>query len=176
MKAVASLPGGGRVHTLFNTHWHPEQTGLNERLGAAGTTIIAHENTRLWLTTDVKWPWNGRVFTRLPKAARLHGWRRTWYRFRQRRSALIALIFIVLMLLVAVFAPVLAPYSPSDQHLSDRHHQGDRQPRGQPVHTPRFEVVRNLRGEKEEQSDGHEEQDEFPELLRPDAAENRIAH
>ena len=52
------------VHTLFNTHWHPEQTGSNERLGKAGKTIIAHENTRLWLTTDVTWPWNGQRFTR----------------------------------------------------------------------------------------------------------------
>ena len=33
MKAVAGLPGGGPVHTIFNTHWHPEQTGSNERLG-----------------------------------------------------------------------------------------------------------------------------------------------
>ena len=62
-------PGGGRVHTLFNTHWHPEQTGSNGRLGAAGTTIVAHENTRLWLATDVTWPWNDRTFKRLPKAA-----------------------------------------------------------------------------------------------------------
>ena len=61
MKAVAGLPGGGPVHTLFNTHWHPEQTGSNETLGKAGRTIIAHENTRLWLTTDVVWPWNGRA-------------------------------------------------------------------------------------------------------------------
>jgi cyclase len=69
MKEVAGLPGGGAVHTLFNTHWHPEQTGLNERLGSAGKTIIAHENTRLWLTTDVTWPWNGQRFKRLPKIA-----------------------------------------------------------------------------------------------------------
>jgi len=69
MKAVASLPGGGPVHTIFNTHWHPEQTGSNERLGQAGKTIIAHENTRLWLTTDVTWPWNGQRFNRLPKIA-----------------------------------------------------------------------------------------------------------
>jgi glyoxylase-like metal-dependent hydrolase (beta-lactamase superfamily II) len=69
MKAVASLPGSGPVHTLFNTHWHPEQTGLNERLGKAGTTIIAHENTRLWLASDVTWPWNGQRFKRLPKIA-----------------------------------------------------------------------------------------------------------
>jgi cyclase len=69
LKMIAELPGGGRVHTLFNTHWHPEQTGLNERLGAAGTTIIAHENTRLWLSTDVTWSWNGQRFKRLPKVA-----------------------------------------------------------------------------------------------------------
>jgi len=69
MKAVAGLPGGGPVHTIFNTHWHPEQTGSNEVVGKAGRTIIAQENTRLWLTTDVTWPWDGRRFTRLPKVA-----------------------------------------------------------------------------------------------------------
>ena len=69
MKAVSSLPGGGPVHTIFNTHWHPEQTGSNERLGMAGAAIIAHENTRLWLTTDITWPWNGRRFKRLLKIA-----------------------------------------------------------------------------------------------------------
>ena len=69
LKAAMGLPGGGPVHTLFNTHWHPEQTGSNERLGKAGATIIAQENTRLWLTTDVTWPWNGRRFARLPKIA-----------------------------------------------------------------------------------------------------------
>jgi cyclase len=69
MKAVAGLPGGGPVQTIFNTHWHPEQTGVNELLGKAGKTIIAHENTRLWLTADVTWPWNGQRFERLPKIA-----------------------------------------------------------------------------------------------------------
>jgi cyclase len=69
MSAVASLPGGGPVHTIFNTHWHPEQTGANERLGQAGATIVAHENTRLWLAADVTWPWSGQRFTRLPKIA-----------------------------------------------------------------------------------------------------------
>jgi glyoxylase-like metal-dependent hydrolase (beta-lactamase superfamily II) len=68
-KTVAALSGGRPVQTLFNTHWHPEQVGLNETVGSAGKTIIAHENTRLWLTTDVKWPWNGKEFKRLPKIA-----------------------------------------------------------------------------------------------------------
>ena len=61
MTAVAGLPKAGTVHTLFNTHWHPEQTGSNERLGKTGATIIAHENTRLWLQQNVTWPWGGTV-------------------------------------------------------------------------------------------------------------------
>jgi glyoxylase-like metal-dependent hydrolase (beta-lactamase superfamily II) len=71
LEAVAALPAGGPVHTLFNTHWHPEQTGLNERLGTAGATIIAHENTRLWLTTDIAYPYegDGRRFEPLPAVA-----------------------------------------------------------------------------------------------------------
>jgi len=69
MKTIGELPGGGQVQTLFNTHWHPEQTGLNEALGKAGRTIIAHENTRLWLSTDITWSWNGQQFKRLPKVA-----------------------------------------------------------------------------------------------------------
>jgi glyoxylase-like metal-dependent hydrolase (beta-lactamase superfamily II) len=57
------------VHTLFNTHWHPEQTGSNEKLGMAGATIIAQENTRLWLTEDITYPWDGKKFKKLPKIA-----------------------------------------------------------------------------------------------------------
>jgi cyclase len=68
LKAVAGLPNAGTVHTLFNTHWHLEQTGSNERLGKAGATIIAHENTRLWLQQNVTWPWGGTV-KKLPKIA-----------------------------------------------------------------------------------------------------------
>jgi len=69
MKTVAELSGGRPVQGVINTHWHPEQTGSNERLGMAGRTIVAHENTRLWLTTDVVYPWNGKRFKRLPKIA-----------------------------------------------------------------------------------------------------------
>jgi cyclase len=66
---VRRLSGTERVHTLFNTHWHHDQTGSNETLGKAGTRIIAHENTRLWLTTDVDSKWEGRVYQPLPKIA-----------------------------------------------------------------------------------------------------------
>jgi cyclase len=68
-QAVAALPNGGPVRTLFNTHWHPQQTGSNLKLGMAGATIIAHENTRLWLQQNVTWPWNGQKFQKLPKIA-----------------------------------------------------------------------------------------------------------
>jgi cyclase len=64
------LAAGGKIHTLFNTHWHPEQTGANEALGKAGATIVAHENTKLWLTQDVTWPWNNETVQPLPEVAR----------------------------------------------------------------------------------------------------------
>lgn len=69
LDAVAALPGAGPVQTLFNTHWHPEQTGSNETLGRAGARIIAHENTRLWLTTDITRPWEERTFDPFPPEA-----------------------------------------------------------------------------------------------------------
>jgi len=43
------------VRTVFNTHYHPENTGANEVLRQGGATIVAHENTRLWMATPV---WN----------------------------------------------------------------------------------------------------------------------
>jgi cyclase len=46
-----------KLHTLFNTHWHPEQTGLNEAAGRSGARIIAHENTRLWLKRKITTDW-----------------------------------------------------------------------------------------------------------------------
>jgi glyoxylase-like metal-dependent hydrolase (beta-lactamase superfamily II) len=66
---VQRLTGSVRVNMLFNTHWHHDQTGSNETLGKAGTRIIAHENTRLWLTTDVDSKWEGRVYQPLAKIA-----------------------------------------------------------------------------------------------------------
>ena len=70
LDAVGDLPDAGAVTTLFNTHWHPEQTGSNLTLGEAGATIIAQENTRLWLTTDIVYPWDeSRRIDPLPKIA-----------------------------------------------------------------------------------------------------------
>ncbi len=68
LAAVNALPGAGRITTLFNTHCHPEQTGSNEALGRTGARIIAHENTRLWLTTDIARPWENKTWLPLAKA------------------------------------------------------------------------------------------------------------
>src|SRR5690242_521362 len=50
---LASLRPLGRVTTVFNTHFHPGNTGGNEALRQAGAAIIAHENTRLWMATPI---------------------------------------------------------------------------------------------------------------------------
>jgi glyoxylase-like metal-dependent hydrolase (beta-lactamase superfamily II) len=65
--ALAHKESGARaVHALVNTHWHPEQTGLNELLGKQGTKIIAHANTRLWLSTTVRYTPDGPPIGPLP--------------------------------------------------------------------------------------------------------------
>ncbi|HEY3517148.1 MAG TPA: MBL fold metallo-hydrolase [Gammaproteobacteria bacterium] len=46
----------GRIHTLFNTHWHPDQIGSNETIGSAGANIVAHEKTRLHLAVGYYLP------------------------------------------------------------------------------------------------------------------------
>lgn len=69
LQQITRLTGSERVHTLFNTHWHHDQVGLNATLGKAGARIIAHEYTRLWLTTDVDSAWEQRVYKPLPKIA-----------------------------------------------------------------------------------------------------------
>src|SRR2546423_14196345 len=43
LERLRALPGGGRVTTLFNTHWHLDQLGGNLALGQSEATIIAHE-------------------------------------------------------------------------------------------------------------------------------------
>ncbi|MGC1459043.1 MAG: MBL fold metallo-hydrolase [Steroidobacteraceae bacterium] len=70
LKLVKARTGAARIHTLFNTHWHWDQTGSNRALGPSGTRIIAHENTRLWLGTQVDCKWQNRVYPPLPREAR----------------------------------------------------------------------------------------------------------
>ena len=54
LKTIEKQFGGRPVRTLFNTHWHAEQTGSNLALARKGATIVSHANTRLWLSTDVQ--------------------------------------------------------------------------------------------------------------------------
>ena len=68
LRAVRAQGDARPVKILFNTHWHPEQTGSNTTLGRAGARIIAHENTRLWLGTQLDSAWQHRRFAPLPPA------------------------------------------------------------------------------------------------------------
>jgi glyoxylase-like metal-dependent hydrolase (beta-lactamase superfamily II) len=68
MTDVTSL-SAGRISTVFNTHWHPENTGANEALQQAGATILAHENTRLWMATPTWIPAEDRYRQPRPRGA-----------------------------------------------------------------------------------------------------------
>ena len=69
LKVVAKHGKTARPQMLFNTHWHWDHTGSNERLGKAGTKIIAHENTKLWLGADFIVEWENRAYKPRPKIA-----------------------------------------------------------------------------------------------------------
>lgn len=57
------------AHTLINTHWHHEHVGLNGRFGKSGAKIIAHEWTRLWLSTEVRYEPDDPPIMPVPKYA-----------------------------------------------------------------------------------------------------------
>jgi glyoxylase-like metal-dependent hydrolase (beta-lactamase superfamily II) len=57
------------VRTVFNTHWHLENTGANGILRQSGAAIVAHENTRLWMFIPVWVPAEDRYRPGRPKAA-----------------------------------------------------------------------------------------------------------
>jgi dipeptide transport system permease protein len=50
-----------------------------------------------------------------PRTGALSGLREFWYYFSINRGAVLGLVVFVLLLLVAIFAPLLAPFSPSEQ-------------------------------------------------------------
>jgi glyoxylase-like metal-dependent hydrolase (beta-lactamase superfamily II) len=68
--AVLAGTKAKKVATLFNTCWRLEQTGANDRLGAVQTPIVAHENTRLWMTTEIDSQWEKKVYPPRAQAAR----------------------------------------------------------------------------------------------------------
>jgi glyoxylase-like metal-dependent hydrolase (beta-lactamase superfamily II) len=70
MAALRALAPAAKVQTLFNTHYHADQTGNNEIFAAAGAKIIAHERTREWMSTDYWVPAEDHYEKARPKAAR----------------------------------------------------------------------------------------------------------
>jgi glyoxylase-like metal-dependent hydrolase (beta-lactamase superfamily II) len=66
---IKRLTSDKPISALFNTNWRPENTGLNYVLGPRGTTIIAHENTRLWQSAEFYSEWEDKQYTPIEKAA-----------------------------------------------------------------------------------------------------------
>ena len=69
LNLLARLHEQQPVTTVFNTHWHEDHTGGNEALHASGATILAHENTRLWLGAEFEVPWRQEHYSPRPPAA-----------------------------------------------------------------------------------------------------------
>mgnify|MGYP000880112039 FL=1 len=57
------------VKFVVNTHWHFDHTGGNEALGQAGAVIVAHDNSRLRMSTDQLIEFLGMRTKPSPKAA-----------------------------------------------------------------------------------------------------------
>jgi glyoxylase-like metal-dependent hydrolase (beta-lactamase superfamily II) len=70
MAALNNVAAGAKVQTLFNTHYHTDQTGNNEVFAASGAKIIAHQRTREWMSSDYWVPAEERYEKARPKAAR----------------------------------------------------------------------------------------------------------
>jgi cyclase len=68
-KLIAERLGSPPTRTLFNTHWHLDHTGGNEAAAPSGTPIVAHENTRLWMSTKFYVEWEDRYYQPRAKAA-----------------------------------------------------------------------------------------------------------
>ena len=66
---LRNVAAGANVRTLFNTHYHADQTGNNEMFAASGAQIIAHDLTRQWMSTDYWVPVEDRFETARPEAA-----------------------------------------------------------------------------------------------------------
>ena len=69
MAALKGLAPNGKVQTLFNTHYHLDQTANNERFAAQGAKIISQARTREWMAANYWVPAEGRYVKARPKAA-----------------------------------------------------------------------------------------------------------
>jgi glyoxylase-like metal-dependent hydrolase (beta-lactamase superfamily II) len=64
---VRSQLGEQRLDALLNTHWHPAHTGGNDALAPTAAKVVAHENTRLWMSTEYYVDWEDKTYA--PRAA-----------------------------------------------------------------------------------------------------------
>jgi glyoxylase-like metal-dependent hydrolase (beta-lactamase superfamily II) len=69
LAALRGLAPNTKAHTLFNTHYHVDQTGNNDVFSAGGAKIIAHERTRQWMSVDTWIPDQDRYEKARPQAA-----------------------------------------------------------------------------------------------------------
>jgi cyclase len=69
MASLRQLSAEGRIRTVFNTHWHAENTGANDLLRQGGAAIVAHANTRLWMAVPTWIPAEDRYRAPRPQTA-----------------------------------------------------------------------------------------------------------
>lgn len=69
MADLKGLANQTKVQTLFNTHYHLDQTANNEMFSAQGAKIVAQQNTKEWMETDFWIPSEERYQKARPKAA-----------------------------------------------------------------------------------------------------------
>jgi glyoxylase-like metal-dependent hydrolase (beta-lactamase superfamily II) len=69
LSALKGLASNAKVQTLFNTHYHLDQTANNEQFAAQGAKIIAQKHTRDWMATKYWVPAEQRYEKARPKSA-----------------------------------------------------------------------------------------------------------
>jgi glyoxylase-like metal-dependent hydrolase (beta-lactamase superfamily II) len=67
--ALKGIAANSKVTTVFNTHYHLDQTGNNELFAAAGATITAHDRTRQMMANEYWIPEELRYEKARPKGA-----------------------------------------------------------------------------------------------------------
>jgi glyoxylase-like metal-dependent hydrolase (beta-lactamase superfamily II) len=76
--ALAERWPGRSIEIVLNTNWRDEHTGANAALRGAGATVMAHENTKLWLGGDFFVDWEDRHHAPQPAAmlptSTFYGW------------------------------------------------------------------------------------------------------
>lgn len=67
--ALKGLAANGKVQTLFNTHYHLDQTANNEQFAAQGAKIVSQMRTKEWMRVEYWVPDEMRYRKARPKAA-----------------------------------------------------------------------------------------------------------